>query len=677
MITPRQPLTVEQLEDRCVPATWNNPWPDAAHLTLSFAPDSTVVGDRTSTLFSTLNRIAATTTWQREILRAFQTWAVQANINLGIVADGGQAFGSAGRPQGDPRFGDIRLGAFPQAQDELATASPFDATAGTWSGDVKFNTSYNFSIGGAGGVDLFTAALHEAAHTFGLDHSSDSASAVFEDYLGPRTAPLTSEDISRLQALYGARNPDSFEGSTGNETLATATRLNLLSNSDGSAGIQVGGDITTASDLDVYRFAAPLNAGSMNIRLHTAGISLLTARVTVFDSSGKVVGSAVSTDPLNNELTIRISSPKPLGTYYVKVEGAGGNVFSIGSYNLEIQSIPLLGTTTNLLSETTQTALQLLNNDLHTNDSFLTAALIPPLTTQTSSHFDYAYRASISDKSDVDFYRLQAPTAPAGQSTVMTVMLWGMENNGLVPRASVYDANQNLVQGEVLVNENGIFTLQVRNAVAGATYYVEVEAADPNGPNNVGNYFLGIDFSTQAVDLQTVTQGTLSSSHPDDTGTLTVTQQQLFHLVLAVNAPNGSTTAGVKLTIQDAAGNVVATLIAMSGGDPVSLTQILGAGTYTIRFTAFTTDGSPVPALNYSLKALGMSDPIGPQPQDSTTQPSGTTSTSSTSTDTSTSTTTSSSSSTSGTDSTSDTSSNYYYSPSGSGDPYSQPYTTV
>src|SRR5205085_6049172 len=126
---------------------------------------------------------------------------------------------------------------------------------------------------------------------------------------------------------------------------------------------------------------------------------------------------------------------------------------------------------------------------------------------QTSSHFDYAYRASISDKYDVDFYRVQAPSAAAGQSTVLTVMLWGVDNNGLVPRASVYDANHNLAQGEVLVNENGIFTLQVRNAVAGATYFVKVEAADPTGPNNVGNYFLGVDFSSQAVDLETVTQG--------------------------------------------------------------------------------------------------------------------------------------------------------------------------
>ena len=82
-------LHLESLEDRCTPATWNNPWPDAAHLTLSFAPDGTMIGGNASNLFQTLNAIAPTQTWETVILRAFQTWAAQANINLSVVADNG------------------------------------------------------------------------------------------------------------------------------------------------------------------------------------------------------------------------------------------------------------------------------------------------------------------------------------------------------------------------------------------------------------------------------------------------------------------------------------------------------------------------------------------------------------------------------------------------------------
>ena len=35
------PLFLEALEDRLAPTVAGSPWPDAAHLTLSFAPDGT------------------------------------------------------------------------------------------------------------------------------------------------------------------------------------------------------------------------------------------------------------------------------------------------------------------------------------------------------------------------------------------------------------------------------------------------------------------------------------------------------------------------------------------------------------------------------------------------------------------------------------------------------------
>src|SRR5262245_10367216 len=58
---------LEALEDRCVPATFGIPWSDAAHLTLSFAPDGTTLGPEQSTLFSTLDAAMPRAVWQREI----------------------------------------------------------------------------------------------------------------------------------------------------------------------------------------------------------------------------------------------------------------------------------------------------------------------------------------------------------------------------------------------------------------------------------------------------------------------------------------------------------------------------------------------------------------------------------------------------------------------------------
>src|SRR4051812_4126772 len=86
---------IECLEDRSTPnATFGIPWPDNDHLTLSFVPDATPTVTGPSSLFATMSQAGATAVWKREILRAFQTWAAQTNADIGLVADGGQPFGS-------------------------------------------------------------------------------------------------------------------------------------------------------------------------------------------------------------------------------------------------------------------------------------------------------------------------------------------------------------------------------------------------------------------------------------------------------------------------------------------------------------------------------------------------------------------------------------------------------
>ena len=53
--------------------------------------------------------------------------------------------------------------------------------------------------------------------------------------------------------------------------------------------------------------------------------------------------------------------------------------------------------------------------------------------------------ASLGYRSDTEFYRIQAPQAPAGQTDVLTVSLAEMPVNGIVPVVSVFDANANPV----------------------------------------------------------------------------------------------------------------------------------------------------------------------------------------------------------------------------------------
>src|SRR4051812_46059116 len=81
-------LQVEALEDRAVPATFGVPWNDPRNLTLSFVPDGTPIAAHPSALFGALGAQEPAAAWQRAILEAFQTWAVDANIDIGLVGDG-------------------------------------------------------------------------------------------------------------------------------------------------------------------------------------------------------------------------------------------------------------------------------------------------------------------------------------------------------------------------------------------------------------------------------------------------------------------------------------------------------------------------------------------------------------------------------------------------------------
>ena len=175
-MTQSRHIRVEVLEDRLAPSTSGVTWPDGGHLTLSFVPDGTQVGNFTSDLFQTLNAAAPTAAWQRAILQAFETWLAAANVNVGVVADGGQPLGTSGAVQGDGRFGDIRVAAAPFGGNTLITNTQFQWSGTTWSGDVVVNSNNLFSTGGKNGYDLYTAMLNEAGNVLGvLDSHTDTA----------------------------------------------------------------------------------------------------------------------------------------------------------------------------------------------------------------------------------------------------------------------------------------------------------------------------------------------------------------------------------------------------------------------------------------------------------------------------------------------------------------------
>lgn len=621
-------LTVERLEDRYAPATFGNPWPDALHLSLSFAPDGTQVGDRQSNLFSALNSQLPAAVWQTAIVRAFDTWADYANINISVVGDNGLPFGTPGPIQGDSRFGDIRIASYLfSAQngdvEDLAIGSPFETSAGTWAGDVKLNSATKFSVNGGPGYDLYTVMLHEAGHALGLDHSPSTASVMYEDYTGPKTG-LSDSDIVAIQALYGVRSQDSYEGRSGNDSFASATTLLVPNSPDGNVALQADADVTTLQGKDIYRFNTLLSTGGLMISLQTTNISSLMARVTVYDSFYNVVGTAQAVNALNGNLQLQLTQVRPLSTYYVKVESGIQDVLGIGSYRLKINYLPgLTLPTSSVNSLLTNTTSTLLNDDHHTDDSPLTALNLQQLFQSADSRFDEVFKGSISDSSDVDYYRVSvpAPVTP-GTPVVMTSMIWGLEANGLDPRVAVYDQNQKPVAADVLVNENHTYTLQVANATPGATYYVRVAAAQPQGSNNVGNYFLGIDFSSKAVTLNNYASGTLVQGSTQDATSVTVTHSELQHFILSADAGNTGVSAAVRMTVYDANMKVLLSVV-VNAGDTISTNLFVTRGSYLIRFAAATATGVPLPALTYRLRGLTLSNPIGPEADDPTSDPYG------------------------------------------------------
>jgi len=120
---------VESLEVRSLLTTYGLPWADPRSLSISFPGEGTPIGGTGNNIRQTLDTVAARGAWQQAALKAFQTWAEVANINVGLVGDRSDAFGAAGLASNDPRFGEFRIGSFSQT-NVLANSVPWQPCSG-------------------------------------------------------------------------------------------------------------------------------------------------------------------------------------------------------------------------------------------------------------------------------------------------------------------------------------------------------------------------------------------------------------------------------------------------------------------------------------------------------------------------------------------------------------------
>jgi hypothetical protein len=629
----RRQLTVEPLEDRAVPAIFGTPWADPLHLTLSFAPDGTAIAGHQSNLFASLDALEPQAVWQTEMLAALQTWAAYANINVGVVADGGQPFGTPGPTQGDPRFGDIRIGGEPMTGVLAVSAPPAPFLSGTWAGDILVNSAYAFDQ--ANTTDLYSVMLHEFGHILGLPDSNDPRSVMYKNATTPRHS-LAASDIAAVQALYGVRAPDSHEGATGNNTLTTANPIPFPSGSDGKEGefpLVVFGDVTHAGETDFYSVQSPADDPTgVSFRVVTSGVSLLEPLVTVYDAGGNVLASVQSTNLLGDAVMVHLDNIHPSTLLYISIGAAAPGPGAIGHYGLAVifdaaASVPLANVDAvlrgpyeslagaNLDELFSNPSGVLFNDDGLASDTFATAVVLTTAPGYApNSH--YQVIGSLSSETDVNIYQVTSPQTKQLKD-VMTVSVNGMSVNGDVPGVQVFDVNQQPVPATVLVNGNGTLTIQATGLTPGAVYYLRLAGA--GGGVTQGNFSLTADFNQRAQILSTFEHGTLSSATPQVSNTVYVAQAQLFQFSLSATSAAGAG-GSVQMTILDQNGNTVFSLTAAAGATVTSAAVLLTPGAYTVVFQAAagTTLSAP---LSFRLRGAVLSDPIGPVPTDPTLQP--------------------------------------------------------
>jgi hypothetical protein len=584
-------LNAEALEDRTVPTALGSPWPAPESLTLSFAPDGTRVGDSVSNLTGLLGSAGSTAEWQREILRAFQTWAVHTNANIGLVADGGAAFGTPGHIEGDFRFGDIRIGSLPLSNDSLANGSAFDWRIGTWSGDVLFNSRFPFAIDPSSpttAADLFTVALHEAGHVFGMTHSDDPRSPLFEAYTGAKTG-LTAADIAALQSFYGTRQADEHEGRWGNDSFWTATPVDAL-----TGAARLTADIG-ANDTDTYSLLNTSLLGTLAVKVKTSGISLLQAKVSVYDSWGRLLASKTASGPGQD---VELELPRSLLNlgYRVRVTGATDGVFGIGGYEMSVVRTDGLGLILPpCLTETLASS------------SLLGAVLLLALGSSEAGRESFGAEAKLDHKSDVDYFSVRVPatTDANDRAMVVSVVHTGGKSH---PDLAVFDAQGRPVDVHVLNNDGSTLSLQVLGIARGETYFLRV--SHPTSGDSTGRYRVTAEFQPPADNhLRMLDAGRVDADRPAAGGTLTVNAARLFQFSFSSTSETAG--AAVSFTLRDAAGNVLLTLSKGAADPAVNQSLYLEPGDYSLEVHLSVPPGTPA-EVEYRIDLGIESGPVGP-----------------------------------------------------------------
>ncbi len=346
-------LRVENLEARLMPySVSGNAWLpyvqngttynlSSQRLTISFVPDGTLLAVNNgvnvySNLFATFNaKFGSAATWENEILSAAQLWAQQANLNLTVVADNGTAAGGGKYEQGDPGMGDIRIGGYNFGNTKYLAGTYMPPSANTYSiaGDININTGMSFNINS--NYDLQTVMIHEFGHALGLSHSAVSTANMYYSYKTIHRT-LDPDDVSGIQAIYGARQADVYGGA--NYSFDTAADVTSLLNQTTLATVVNNLDLPSTSSAEYFTVTAPAaTSGTLTVNVQSAGLSLLRPSVTVYAADqATVLGYAADTGYTGSTLSVPVTGINPGDQFYIVVTGADATQFATGNFALAL-----------------------------------------------------------------------------------------------------------------------------------------------------------------------------------------------------------------------------------------------------------------------------------------------------------------------------------------------------
>lgn len=616
-------IQLEQLETRHLMA-FGTPWPDARNLTLSFPDDEVAVGAYRNELRHTMDQVTDRQVWKTEVARAFQTWAVETNLSIGLRNDRSDSFGTVGLPVRDPRFGDIRVGAFPQSQSVLANAVPFSSQSGTWAGDLLLNSDVDFvwndwgtgTPQSASEVDLFSVLLHEAGNSLGIADNANPASVMFQSYNGPKGS-LTTIDREAIRSLYGVRS-DAYEAQS-NNTMGTAA---LIRRRTASADVtSIRGSINSRSDVDFYRYVPRVGQTEVSVRLEASGVSFLKSKIEVLNSRGEKISDAKVDSIFENNMSIRVSSLDSLDQLFIKVASNSNDVFGMGEYRLVLDYRP--ESQQPLLFPASQDgeddavwqhvdidqlfrSAGLMDREIGANDTLSRATeMFAPQGFLDKTRFEVL--SSLQSTRDVDFWKFTTPSMVEGRVHLSFTPL-GIASQGSF-NVDIVNAQGVSVRNKTIVRADGSWSLEVYEPAPSTTYFISVRT-NPNVTHNGINYLLTVNLATDPINAVSLFSGTITGTGSQD-HYLTINKTQLYHFDLL--ASGGTRDNGLQMTIIDLRTGldvfVIATPNQVRRGDAVWLDE----GNYLVRFTPRNRAGTPSRTIAFSARIAELSDDQGPR----------------------------------------------------------------